>query len=109
MKVQCLLQKFTSCCIARDMRKSDIKIFIGNAVQEVMQTNRNGEFPGHIQIKLCWIPNVSGCSLVVKCITVGRSFPQLFGVEAKYCVVNMGITCQDLTNHRISQNRVIGF
>ena len=56
MKVQCLLRKFTSCCIARDMRMLHIKMFIGNAVQEIIQTNKNGEFAGHVQIKLPWIP-----------------------------------------------------
>ena len=46
MKVQCLLQKFTSCCIARDLRMLHITMFIGNAVQEIIQTNKNGEFAG---------------------------------------------------------------
>ena len=109
MKVECLLQKFTSCCIARDLRTLHIKMFIGSAAQEIIQTNKNGKFAGHMQIKLSWISEVSGCSLVVERITVGRSFPQLFEVESKHCVVKMGITCQDLTNHRISQNRDIGF
>ena len=26
-------------------------MFIGNAVQEIIQTNKNGEFAGHVQIK----------------------------------------------------------
>ena len=43
--------------------------------------------------------------LVVEHITVGCSFSQLFVVEPKPCVVNMGITFQDLTNHRISQDQ----
>ena len=46
MKVQCLLQKFTSCCIARDLSMVHIKMFISNAVQEIIQTNKNGEFAG---------------------------------------------------------------
>ena len=50
MKVQCLLQKFTSCCIARDMRMLHIKMFISNVVQEIMQTKKC-EFAGHVQIK----------------------------------------------------------
>ena len=69
MKVQCLLQKFTSCCIARDLRMLHIKMFIGNAIQEIIQTNKNGEFAGHVQIKLLWIPEVLGCSLVVDCVS----------------------------------------
>ena len=81
MKVQCLLQKLTSCCIARDLRMLHIKMFIGNAVQEIIQTNKNGEFAGHVQIKLPWIPEVPGCSLVVERITIGRSFSQPFEVE----------------------------
>ena len=85
-----------------------VEMFIVNAVQEIIQTNRNGEFAGHVQIKLPWIPEVIGCSLVVERITVGRSFSRLFEVEPKHCVVKMGITCQDLTNHRISQNQDIG-
>ena len=109
MKVECLPQKFTSCCIARDLRMLHIKLFISNAVQEIIQTNKNGEFAGHVQIKLPWIPEVPGCSLVLERITVGRSFSQLFEVEPKHCVVKIGTTCQDLTNHRISQNRDIGF
>ena len=80
-----------------------IKMFISNAVQEIIQTNKNGEFAGYVQIKLPWI------SEAVQRITVGRSFSQLFEVEPEHCVVKMGITCQDLTNHRISQNRDISF
>ena len=73
MKVQCLLQKFTSCCIARDLRMLHIKMFIGNAVQKIILTNKNGEFAGHVQIKLPWLPEVPGSSLVVERITIGRS------------------------------------
>ena len=51
MKVQCLLQKFTSCGIVRDLRMLHIKMFISNAVQEIIQTNKNREFAGHLQIK----------------------------------------------------------
>ena len=69
MKAQCLLQKFTSCCIARDLRMFHIQMFISDAAQEIILTNKNGEFPGHVQIKLPWI----SCSLVVEHITVGRS------------------------------------
>ena len=58
-----------------------IKKFIGNAVREIIQTNKNGEFAGHVQIKRPGIPKVPGCSLVVESITVGRSFSQLFEVE----------------------------
>ena len=86
-----------------------IEMFIGNAVQDIIQTYKNGEFAGHVQIKLPWIPDVPGCSLVVERITVGRSFPQLTEVEPEHCVVKMGIICQDLTNHRIFQNWDIGF
>ena len=50
MEVQCLLQKFTSCCIAMDVRMLHIKMFIGNAVQEIIQINKNVEFAGHVQI-----------------------------------------------------------
>ena len=75
MTVQFLLLKFTSCCIARDLRTLHVKMFIGNAAQEIIQINKNGEFAGQVQIKLpCWIPEVPGCSLVVQCITVGRSY-----------------------------------
>ena len=80
-----------------------------NAVQEIIQINKNGEFAGHVQIKLLWIPEAPGCSLVVEHVTVCRSFSQLSQVEPKHCLVKMGITCQDSTNHRISQNRDIGF
>ena len=51
MKVQCLLQKFTSSCIARDLRMLHTEIFISKAIQETIQTNKNGEFAGHMQIK----------------------------------------------------------
>ena len=90
MKVQCLQHKFTSCCIARDMRMLHIKMFISNAVQKIIQTNKNGKFAGHMQIKL---PYISDCSLVAEHITVCRSVSQLFEVEPKHCVVKMGITC----------------
>ena len=109
MKVQCLLQKFTSCCIARDLRMLHTEMFISNAIQEIIQTNKNGLFAYHVQIKLPWIPAAPGCSLVVEYITAGRSFSQLFEVEPKHCAAKMGITCQDLTNHRKSQNRDTGF
>ena len=52
MKVHCLLQKFTLCCIAQDLRMVHIKMFSSNAVQEITKTNKNGEFVGHMQIKL---------------------------------------------------------
>ena len=81
-----------------------IKMFIGNAVQEIIQTNKNGEFAGHLQIKLPWIPEVPDCSLVVGRITVGPQLSQLFEVEPKQCVVKMGITCQDLSNHNIPES-----
>ena len=55
MRVECLLQKFTSCCIARDMRVLHSEMFICNAVQEITQTNKNGEFAGHVQIKFPWL------------------------------------------------------
>ena len=74
-----------------------IKMFIDNAVQEIIKINKNGEFAGHVQIKLPWIPEVPGCSIVAKCIAVGGTFSQLFEVEPKHYVVKMGITCQDLT------------
>ena len=109
MKVQCLLQKFTSCSIARDLRMLHIKIFISNAVQETIQTYKNGEFAGHVQIKLPWIPEAPGCSLVVEHITIGRSSSELFEVEPKDCVAETRITCMDLANHRIFQNWDTGF
>ena len=84
-------------------------MFIINAVQEIIQTNKNGEFAGHVQIKLPWIPEDPGCSLVVAHITVGCSFSLLSEVEPTHCVLKIGITCQDLANHRISQNRNIDF
>ena len=43
-----------------------IKLFISNAVQEIIQTNKNSEFVGHVQIKLPWIPEAPGCSLVIE-------------------------------------------
>ena len=104
MKAQCLLQKFTSCCIARDMRMLHIKMFLSNAVQKIIQTNKNVEFAGQVQRELPWIPEAPGCCLLVEHITVGRSFSQLFEVEPKHCVVKVGIICQDLINHRKSQS-----
>ena len=56
---------------------------IGNAVQETIQTNKNGEFAGHVQLKLPWIPEAPG--LVVERITVGHSFSQLSEVEPEHC------------------------
>ena len=41
-------------------------------------------------MKLPWIPEAPGCSLVVEHITVGRSFSQLFQVKPKHCVVEWG-------------------
>ena len=35
-------------------------MFISNTVQEIIQTNKNGEFAGHVQIKLSRIPKVPG-------------------------------------------------
>ena len=49
MKVQCLLQKFTSCRIvhiAQDMGMLHIKIFISNAVQKTIQTKQKW--------RICW-------------------------------------------------------
>ena len=69
MQVHCLLQKSTSCCITWDMRMLHIKMFISNAVQEIKQTNNNGQFAGCVQIKPPWIPEAPGCSLVVAHIT----------------------------------------
>ena len=74
MKVQCLLQRFTACYIVRDLRMLHIKMLICNAVPEIILTNKNGEFSGQMQIKLPWIPEAPGCSLLVEHITVGRSF-----------------------------------
>ena len=65
-----------------------IKVFISNAVQEVIQAN--SQFASYVQIKLLWIPGGPGCSLVVEHITVGRSFLQLFEVEPKHYVIKMG-------------------
>ena len=56
MKVQCFLQKFTSCCTARDLRMLQIKIFISNSAQEIIQTNKNGGFASHMQIKTTHYP-----------------------------------------------------
>ena len=50
MKVVRLLQKFTSCCTTRDLRMLHIKMFISNTVQEIIQTNKNGEFAGRVHI-----------------------------------------------------------
>ena len=76
------------------------------SVQEIIKTNKNDECAGHVQIKLPCIPTVPDCcNLAVERITVGRSFSQLFEVEPKHRVAKMGITCQGLTNHRLSQNR----
>ena len=44
MKGRCLLHNFISCCIAPDLRVSNIKMFIST-------TNKNGEFAGHMQMK----------------------------------------------------------
>ena len=77
--------------------------------KKLYKQTENGEFAGHMQIKLPWIPEAPDCSLVAERITIGHSFSQLFEVEPKHCVVKMGITCQDLTNHRISQNRDMSF
>ena len=68
------MQKFTSCSIAGDLRMLHVKMFIINGVQEIIRTNKNGEFAGHVQIKLPWIPEAPGCSLGIEHITVGRSF-----------------------------------
>ena len=41
-----------------------IKMFIGNAVQEIIQTNKNGEFAGHVQIGILasdWMCKTTGC------------------------------------------------
>ena len=50
MKFQFLLQKFTSCCIARDLRMLHIKMFISNA-EKIFEQSQNAEFAGHVQIK----------------------------------------------------------
>ena len=52
MKVQCLLQNFTSCCIGHDLRMLYVKMLISNAVQEIIQTNENGEFAGHGHVQM---------------------------------------------------------
>ena len=109
MEFQCLLQKFTSCCIARDIRMLHNKMFIINAVQKIIQTSQNGGFAGQVHRKLPRIPEAPCSSLFVEHTTIGRSFSQLLKVEPEYFVAKMGITCQDLTNHRISQNWDIGF
>ena len=49
--VQCLLQNFTSCCIARDLVMLHIKMFISNAAQKIIQANKMTNFVGHVQIK----------------------------------------------------------
>ena len=38
-----------------------------------------------------------------------ETVPHDLKVAPKHCVVKMGITCQNLTNHKISQNRDTGF
>ena len=90
-------------------RTPGIKCFISTIVQEIIQTNENGEFTGHMQIKVPWILEAPSYMLVAELITIGRNFSQLFEVEPKHCVIKMGIICQDLTNHIISQNRDTGF
>ena len=50
MKVQCLLQRFTTCYIVRDLRMLHIKMLICSAVPEFILTNKNGEFSGQMQI-----------------------------------------------------------
>ena len=60
--------------MARDLRALQVKMFISNAIQEIIQTNDNGEFAGHVKIKLPWVPEAPGCSLVTEHITVGSSF-----------------------------------
>ena len=106
LKVQCLLQKFTSCCIAQDLRMLHIKMLISSAEQETIQTNKTGEFAGHAQIKLPWIQEATVCSSVVEHITVCCSFSQLFEVEPKHCLVKNGdhLSIVD-QSHNIPQSR----
>ena len=40
MKVSVLATKFTSCCIARDLTMSHIKMFISNAVQKLYKETK---------------------------------------------------------------------
>ena len=37
-----------------------VKMFISNAVQEIIQTNKNGEFADHVKIKLPWVSEAPG-------------------------------------------------
>ena len=82
-----------------------IKMFVSNAVQEIIQTNKNGEFPGRLQIKT----TLDSRGPWRKTNPLGSQLLTAFSIGAKHCVVEMGIACQDLTNHRISQNYDIGF
>ena len=54
MKVQCLLQKFTSCCIARDPRMLHIKMFISRAVIRHCAIYCHDSFV----LMLCYCPNL---------------------------------------------------
>ena len=51
MKVKCLLKKFTSYCVAGDLRMLHIKMFASDTVQKIIQTKKHGEFSSHTQIK----------------------------------------------------------
>ena len=51
--------------------------------KKLYKQTKNGELAGHVQVKLPWIPEALGCSLVVERIIVGSSFSQLFEVERK--------------------------
>ena len=85
-----------------------IKMFISNAAQEIIQTNKNGEFAGHMQIKLLCVQRSLAVVWSYHCmLAVFHSY--LKYVEPEHCVVKIRITYQDLTNHRVSQNRNIGF
>ena len=91
------------------MRMLHIKMCNSNTVQEIIQKNKNGEFAGHVQIKLSRIPEVPGCSLVVEHITVGRSFSQLSEVEPKRCVVNGDHLSRSHQSLNILKNQDTGF
>ena len=73
------------CCL--ESEDATYKMFNSNAVQEIIQTSKNGEFADHVEIKLSWILEAPGCNPVVERITVSRSFSQIFEVEPNHCVV----------------------
>ena len=60
-----------------------IKMFIGNAIQEIIQTNQNGEFAGDVLIKLPWIP-VAPCITCVQYCGEAGAVPWGLSVSGGY-------------------------